>query len=246
MYYDQNEIMRFVREVNNDNSDLVKPHVYNRSYFAFEAGVSVSSMERRMTDDDFDMRSQDWDYDIKRHLVRSWVAGLTFKLKMLKTRSHIGAGLQYEHTPLTVVEDRRLFSTGAPFISPSDTIVEVVDRYAYKFSSVNFGFGFYPEVSNGRFRPFFDVGLAGKIYLMNEASSNRTRYENGVMMEQSEKAWMTPGFLIGPKGGGGCRFIIDMDRSLSAGFTAELYGSSKVEMDIVRIFAKRIYLVYAF
>ena len=246
MYYDQNEIMRFVREVNNDNSDLVKPHVYNRSYFAFEAGVSVSSMERRMTDDDFDMRSQDWDYDIKRHLVRSWVAGLTFKLKMLKTRSHIGAGLQYEHTPLTVVEDRRLFNTGAPFISPSDTIVEVVDRYAYKFSSVNFGFGFYPEVSNGRFRPFFDVGLAGKIYLMNEASSNRTRYENGVMMEQSEKAWMTPGFLIGPKGGGGCRFIIDMDRSLSAGFTAELYGSSKVEMDIVRIFAKRIYLVYAF
>ena len=42
MYYDQNEIMRFVREVNNDNSDLMKPHVYNRSYFAFEAAVSVS------------------------------------------------------------------------------------------------------------------------------------------------------------------------------------------------------------
>lgn len=244
LYYSQNEILKFIREVNNDGSDPAKPHVYNRGYFAFEAGASVSSMERRMTDDDFDMRSNDWDYDVKRHLVRSWVAGLAFKVKILKTRSHIGAGLQYEHTPSTVVEERRRFSTGSS--SASDTVVEVVDRYTYKFSSLNFGFGFYPEVSNGRWRPFFDVGFAGKIYLKNGTSFERTRYENGVMMEKTEEAWITPGFLIGPKGGAGCRFIIDMDRSLSAGFTAELYGSSKVEMDIVRIFAKRIYLVYGF
>jgi len=243
--FKQKAVLNLIREVNKDFTVPPQPRLYNQGYFSFEAGYSLNMMKKLFQPDD-DLA------EYKRHRTKSWVAGFRYKRKILTTRSHVGVGLHFEHTPkMTERETKVLYSKitvpadGGSY--PSDPTGSQEDVYSYELNSTDLSVAFVPEVSNGRFRPFLDVGIVSKFYMTRDASLNRKLYdENGTLTMETDIPIEVRSVILGPRLGSGVRFIVDMNRSLSAGFNTEVFWISNGHLDAMKIVSKQFYLSYGF
>lgn len=241
--FEQKAVLNLIREVNKDLTDTSKPRLDNHGYFSVDAGYSLNMM-KKLSEADDDLNNH------TRHRTMSWMMGLRYKRKILNTRSHIGVGLHYEHTPSIRVGERKFLHSsitvpadGGPSY-PSDTTGSQLDVYSYKLNSIDLSIGFIPEVSNGRFRPFLDIGMASKFYLNSDATFKRNSYDkSGALADETQTPMQLRSLILGPKLGSGCRLILDMNRSLSAGFNVELFWLS-THLDAAKIVAKQFYLSY--
>lgn len=109
----------------------------------------------------------------------------------------------------------------------SDTIGKVVDNYSYVLKSIVIPITLYKEFSYNKLRPYVSIGIYNKYYLKKDISLNRKTYEDGKDVVEENLKISFPDHLFGTRAGLGCRYLINMNYSVSAGFNYEFCSGKR-------------------
>jgi len=237
--FEKPPIIELIREINHEQPSQEKTNprkikFQSRSHFGLEVGFSANTIFRPFVFRD------PGDFDPPTYVAHSWLTGVYYKRRIGMTRSYLSSGVQYEHMPATTAKESRIIDSGP------DTVARRDDHFFYELNSINVSVAFNPEILHGKIRPYADVGVGARIFIKREISSTQRLYENDRMIAEERIPGKIPPWRPMVRWGGGCRFLIDMNRSISVGIYTEGFQLSQKTEHIEAMRHRRIYLVYGF
>lgn len=258
LYFQKKAIIRLVKEINDhkDNYQIPKSKILNRNHFGIESGFTINSMRIWFIPyrhNSTTIEEDPWftsGISSKSQITSSMIAGVNYKRKIGRTRSYVDVHLNYENILKNTILNRWAYhsmvvpANGASY--SGDTILLVTDTYKYNLQALSFPLNLHTELSFGKFRPFWNIGVTTKFFVKNDIVLNRKGYrtKTGEVEESSIKLDM-PSFIIGPEMGFGCRYPMNMNSSISMGLHAAFYGIRNSK-NIDRMIVSKFFIAYGF
>lgn len=223
--------------------------VFNRIHFGIEAGVTINQIGL------YDLNYYGAYYMNRPSIVNLYAAGVyagaNFKLKIAETNSYFSVGLNVERIKYSKTEGYGLIQspnvTSDGGIMHRDTLGSIKDIVNLDLNSVNLPLFLHFERSCNRFRPFYDVGITFKHFFRNEGSLNRKMYFHTSQYEEKSYKLTLPTNMDGFNLGIGCRYLIDMNTSVSIGYNfGHMINNRELENNLKRYNINRIFLSFNF
>ena len=235
LVFDEEHISNLSREINGQPQSEKIPQLENKYQFEIRLGFTANAFTLQNIPYSQDSLSSNETFfgvlgnkslPAEKISLSHITAGGFVKSKIGKKYSYLKAGavlnkaLAVRKTQTRNLYKGFVFSNSGPD-HPKDTIGKVIDTYTYKMNTLEIPLSYYAELSDGKFRPFVDLGLTTKIYSGANVTLKREIYDREKLLRTETGQMHFPTLTVGPMLGAGCKYLLSAERSLIFGINMD-------------------------
>src|SRR5690606_32418223 len=209
---ERKKIKQFAREVNGSPDifsaglPLKKRHQFEvRAGFTFTKAVLtyIPYQQDSLRKRESFMQQADIEYlaDEKQQLGYI-TAGFLYKWKIGRKYSYLKTGLLLNQALKTKKTHKPVMHTRYKSLGNGYAVLDTVgysfDYYTYNLSNTEIPVSYYAELTDGRLRPFLELGLTTKIYHQASVSLKREIHDETRLLRTETGKMKLPGFSVNP------------------------------------------------